>query len=54
MQGVASDLNSIVDDIFEQVDNYMIQAGLDPTELEEVHEGFEFVSFKRRFFYFHF
>lgn len=43
MQAFAQDLNSIVDDIFEQVDNYMIQHGLDPTELEEVHEGFEFV-----------
>lgn len=48
MQVLASDLNSIVDDILEQVDNFMVQAGLDPTELEEVHEGFEFVSLQRQ------
>lgn len=34
----------MVDEIIEDLDNFMIQAGLDPTELEEIHEGFEFVS----------
>lgn len=41
---MGSDLNSIVDDIFKQVDDFMVQAGLDPTELEEIHEGFEYVG----------
>lgn len=44
MQKVSEDLNGIVDDLIEDLDNFLIQAGLDPTELEEIHEGFEFVS----------
>lgn len=43
LQTMAEDLNGIVDEIIEDLDNFMIQTGLDPTELEEIHEGFEFV-----------
>lgn len=53
MQMVAEDLNSIVDEIIEDLDNFMIQTGLDPTELDEIHEGFEFVrtnTFNCKFF----
>lgn len=40
---MVTDLNGIVDDTFEQIDYYMIQAGLDPIELDEIHKGFKFV-----------
>lgn len=43
LQSVAEDLNGIVDELVEELDDFMIQAGLDPTELDEIHEGFEFV-----------
>lgn len=43
METLATDLNGYVDEIFELVDKFFLTAGLDPTELEEIHEGFEYV-----------
>lgn len=39
-------LNEVADDIIGQLDDYVIKTGLDPIEIEDIHEGFEFVSSK--------
>lgn len=39
------DLNAIVDDVIEQIDAYLIDAGLDPAKLTDIHEEFDYVSY---------
>lgn len=48
METLAVDLNGYVDEIFELIDQFFLTAGLDPTELEEIHEGFEYVGLQPR------
>lgn len=38
------DVNEYVDKLFAEIDAYIIQAGLDPADLEDIHEEFDYVS----------